>query len=376
MRIFKKIFVSALLTLMLFLSVNQSITFASSVGDTLDKAEAGWTRYNYNDANITYLGGKWFKDTSGPGTWNSPWERYGTSLKFNFTGTKLRLISTTWWSGSNSIDVFIDGVKVDNFSLEDKNKANNIKVSKIMYEKLGLAQGEHSVEFVNNTNSYIFIYSIDTDGQLKPFNLIKSGSQPGTEQPGTQQPGTQQPGTQQPGTQQPGTQQPGTQQPGTEQPGTQQPGTQQPGTQQPGTQQPGTQQPGTQQPGTQQPGTQQPGTQQPGTQQPGTQQPGTQQPGTQQPGTQQPGTEQPAEPTGDRAILTVTMDNGFDKEFDLSKKELNAFIAWYDAKDAGRGPSFFAIDKHNNNKGPFSNRKDYVIFNKILTFEVSEYSTK
>ncbi|AUO05995.1 hypothetical protein NS115_07615 [Paenibacillus jamilae] len=81
-------------------------------------------------------------------------------------------------------------------------------------------------------------------------------------------------------------------------------------------------------------------------------------------------------PTGDRAILTVTMDNGFDKEFDLSKKELNAFIAWYDAKDAGRGPSFFAIDKHNNNKGPFSNRKDYVIFNKILTFEVSEYSTR
>ncbi|MBU9709340.1 hypothetical protein KSP24_20785 [Paenibacillus sp. AK121] len=81
-------------------------------------------------------------------------------------------------------------------------------------------------------------------------------------------------------------------------------------------------------------------------------------------------------PTGDRAILTVTMDNGFDKEFDLSKKELNAFIAWYDAKDAGRGASFFAIDKHNNNKGPFSNRKDYVIFNKILTFEVSEYSTK
>ncbi|MMZ56941.1 hypothetical protein D1872_188520 [compost metagenome] len=85
---------------------------------------------------------------------------------------------------------------------------------------------------------------------------------------------------------------------------------------------------------------------------------------------------EPSQPTGDRAILTVTMDNGFDKEFDLSKKELNAFIAWYDAKDAGRGPSFFAIDKHNNNKGPFNNRKDYLIFNKILTFEVSEYSTK
>ncbi len=85
---------------------------------------------------------------------------------------------------------------------------------------------------------------------------------------------------------------------------------------------------------------------------------------------------EPSQPTGDHAILTVTMDNGFDKEFDLSKKELTAFIAWYDAKDAGRGPSFFAIDKHNNNKGPFSNRKNYVIFNKVLTFEISKYSTK
>ncbi|EHS54733.1 hypothetical protein WG8_5285, partial [Paenibacillus sp. Aloe-11] len=40
--------------------------------------------------------------------------------------------------------------------------------------------------------------------------------------------------------------------------------------------------------------------------------------------------------------MVVTMDTGLDKEFDLSKKELEAFIAWYDAKDAGRGASFFA----------------------------------
>lgn len=47
---------------------------------------------------------------------------------------------------------------------------------------------------------------------------------------------------------------------------------------------------------------------------------------------------------------------------------------WYDAKDAGSGPSKYAIDKHNNNKGPFSKRTDYVIFNNILTFEVNEYT--
>ncbi|MDQ0046123.1 hypothetical protein J2T18_000395 [Paenibacillus polymyxa] len=57
-------------------------------------------------------------------------------------------------------------------------------------------------------------------------------------------------------------------------------------------------------------------------------------------------TDEASQTTGARAILTVT----FNKEFDLSKKELNASIAWYDAKDAGRGPSFFAIDKYNNSR--------------------------
>lgn len=77
-----------------------------------------------------------------------------------------------------------------------------------------------------------------------------------------------------------------------------------------------------------------------------------------------------------RAILVVTMTTGLEKEFDLSMTEVNAFIDWYEAKSNGIGSAKFAIDKHNNNKGPFASRKDYVIFDKILTFEVSEYTTK
>ncbi|MNC52454.1 hypothetical protein D3C75_1018000 [compost metagenome] len=53
--------------------------------------------------------------------------------------------------------------------------------------------------------------------------------------------------------------------------------------------------------------------------------------------------------------------------------EIESFLNWYDQRDAGRGPGSYAIDKHENNKGPFKNRKDYVIFDKILTFEVNEY---
>ncbi|WP_051289877.1 hypothetical protein [Paenibacillus massiliensis] len=148
------------------------------------------------------------------------------------------------------------------------------------------------------------------------------------------------------------------------------PGTEQPGTEQPGTEQPGTEQPGTEQPGTEQPGTEQPGTEQPGTEQPGTEQPGTEQPGTEQPGTEQPGTEQPS---GNRAIMVVTMTTGLEKEFDLSMKEVNNFISWYEARQAGSGKASYAIDKHDNNKGPFSSRKDYILYDRVLTFEVSEY---
>ncbi|MEK3874000.1 hypothetical protein NYE76_29550, partial [Paenibacillus sp. FSL M7-0831] len=81
------------------------------------------------------------------------------------------------------------------------------------------------------------------------------------------------------------------------------------------------------------------------------------------------------EPKGNRAILTITLTTGLEKEYDLSMDEVNSFIEWYDAKDTGTGPVKYAINKHSNNKGPFSKRTDYVIFNNILTFEVNEYNT-
>ncbi|MCP1309621.1 hypothetical protein [Paenibacillus tyrfis] len=82
----------------------------------------------------------------------------------------------------------------------------------------------------------------------------------------------------------------------------------------------------------------------------------------------------PVTPPSGRAILVVTLDTGLEKEFDLSITEVNAFIAWYEGKAAGTGPASYAIDKHDNNKGPFKSRKDYVIFNKIVAYEVNEYT--
>ncbi|UKS28078.1 fibronectin type III domain-containing protein [Paenibacillus sp. HWE-109] len=76
-----------------------------------------------------------------------------------------------------------------------------------------------------------------------------------------------------------------------------------------------------------------------------------------------------------RAILVITLLNGVEKEYDLSKTEVDVFINWYNARATGTGSITYAIDKHNNNKGPFKARKDYILFDKILTFEVNEYDS-
>jgi hypothetical protein len=78
-------------------------------------------------------------------------------------------------------------------------------------------------------------------------------------------------------------------------------------------------------------------------------------------------------PDDGRAILVVTMTTGLEKEYDLSMQEVNSFIEWYEAKQEGTGKASYAINKHDNNKGPFKSRMDYMLFDRILTFEVNEY---
>ncbi|MGM0948067.1 MAG: Kelch repeat-containing protein [Bacillota bacterium] len=73
------------------------------------------------------------------------------------------------------------------------------------------------------------------------------------------------------------------------------------------------------------------------------------------------------------ALLVITMINGLQKEYQLPMKEVNSFLKWYKQRDAGEGPGFYEIDEHDNNKGPFESKKDYVVFNNILMYEVNKY---
>ncbi|MEW6181641.1 MAG: LamG-like jellyroll fold domain-containing protein [Bacillota bacterium] len=75
---------------------------------------------------------------------------------------------------------------------------------------------------------------------------------------------------------------------------------------------------------------------------------------------------------GNKALLVIKMADGTEKEYDLTASELNSFTSWFDNRANGTGPMRYTISK-NYNLGPFTSRKDNIIFDKICSFEVKEY---
>ncbi len=77
--------------------------------------------------------------------------------------------------------------------------------------------------------------------------------------------------------------------------------------------------------------------------------------------------------TQNNAIIEITMINGDHKEYEMTSADINNFINWYNTRATGVGIEYYIIDK-NYNKGPFISRKEYIVFDKISSFEVMEYN--
>ncbi|MFL1672959.1 fibronectin type III domain-containing protein [Paenibacillus dendritiformis] len=340
----KKIVIPVLLALILGISF-ASESFAASVGQQLTAPESGWKRFNDTDSHIAYVG-EWstYNNTNyylGSGKLTNTKNSYA---KFRFYGTKLRILGSAYHDESPSISINVDGVDYS-YSLY---LAPGVTYQMIAFELLDLPLGTHTVTITNTDGKYTNIDAIDVDdtGYLvapnTPMNLIASGDNSqvtlvwdqiqnadsyiihyGTKPGNYTETAT---ATQAaygnfviPGLTN------GTKyyfvvsakvngvesEYSNEASATPQGGG---------------------------------------------------------------GQTDPEQPSGNRAILVVTMTTGLEKEFDLSMKEVNDFIAWYEGKQAGSGSASYAINKHDNNKGPFSSRKDYMLYDRILTFEVSEYS--
>ncbi|MDU1322140.1 MAG: Ig-like domain-containing protein [Clostridium botulinum] len=77
-----------------------------------------------------------------------------------------------------------------------------------------------------------------------------------------------------------------------------------------------------------------------------------------------------AEENKNNAILSISLVNGSTKEYDVSMQEVEKFINWFEERSNGKGPSLYSFNKKIN---PYKTVKEYIVHDKIASFEVREY---
>nr|WP_230690632.1 hypothetical protein [Bacillus thuringiensis] len=148
------------------------------VGDVLKEPEPGWKRFDDMDSNINYTG-DWMVHQSSSGIYynNSihmkSYSMPGTyGIQFTFIGTGLRLIAVK--SGTTSFKgkltkVTIDGVDAGTFEMYES--SINVLYQCILFEKLNLAPGSHTVTIGTGA---LYLDAIDIlGGELISQDVIK-----------------------------------------------------------------------------------------------------------------------------------------------------------------------------------------------------------
>lgn len=146
----------------------------ATVGAALTAPETGWRRLNDRDQNISYIG-TWTQGVA-TGGWNAD-QTYTSTLndkiRFNFTGTSLRIIGTINNNRSTSIGVYIDDV----YKGDINQYAATVLAQALDFDITGLENKEHYVEIINNaTGGYGNFYSLDAidigaTNYLRPYNI-------------------------------------------------------------------------------------------------------------------------------------------------------------------------------------------------------------
>ncbi|WP_329603976.1 Ig-like domain-containing protein [Clostridium hydrogenum] len=75
----------------------------------------------------------------------------------------------------------------------------------------------------------------------------------------------------------------------------------------------------------------------------------------------------------DKSVLNITMTNGQVKQYNVTMDTVNKFISWYRLRSAGSGDPFYEFDI-TQTSSPDIIKTDYVVFDKISSFEVDDYT--
>lgn len=141
----------------------------ATIGQVLTAPEVGYKRYDDSHPAIKYKGT--FVDVAGS-NYHAGTHKFtitpGDTVSVSFTGTKIRLITTTGLDRDSNVQVTIDGV-VETFN--NITEPGQFKV--LVYEKIGLPDGLHEVEFkkVSNNSSYFVLDALDIDDTGRLLHL-------------------------------------------------------------------------------------------------------------------------------------------------------------------------------------------------------------
>ncbi|APQ99109.1 bacterial Ig-like domain family protein [Clostridium botulinum] len=150
-------------------NLNNTEKNSAKIGNMLKEPETGWKRYDDTNSNISYIGNK--KIASGSKYHKDSIMYFPSSenatIKFNFIGSKIRLIDTMSSDRSSNINI-----KIDNISYTFSDYSANSIDQRLIFEKTGLLFKEHFVEITNNQSGTVYgldAIDIDENGELKPY---------------------------------------------------------------------------------------------------------------------------------------------------------------------------------------------------------------
>jgi len=148
---------------------------AAEVGEQLLAPEDGWQRIDNDNENIVYLG-NWTHAGSRPGYYNTPLyytSDEGSQILFKFKGSELRLICAFYQNRSSNIEISIDGF-VETFSQYGDYDFSNWITQGICYEKIDLNDAIHTVKITLLDSNHLDLdaIDIDADGYLLPFYKV------------------------------------------------------------------------------------------------------------------------------------------------------------------------------------------------------------
>jgi|GEM_PF-5099414 len=78
----------------------------------------------------------------------------------------------------------------------------------------------------------------------------------------------------------------------------------------------------------------------------------------------------PVEENKNNAILSISLVNGATKEYDVSMEEVDKFINWFEERANGKGLATYSFNKKIS---PYKSVKEYIVHDKIASFEIREY---